>query len=329
MLVFPHPARRFDLASFIDQCTQDSWAMNQHRGIVSPGDRVFFWETGPDARLLAVGHVTSPVYQRESSFGQYGVDVSFDYKVTPPLSRQEIAKDILGNFPPFKGKQGTNFPMQDPAIIAALENKLEGRLFPLSGSKTSQLGIEDSHTALDAAIKRAKHDTTNRMREFISKMDPAAFEWLIRALLLKLGYKHVEVTKQSGDGGIDVRATLVAGGIANMQTCIQVKRMKSVGRPVVQSLRGSLSSHEAGLLMTSGLFTEGAVEESKDPHKISIALIDGPKLVELLLDHEIGVEHVNVTLYRLSLNDLSKEQLESLVEESDEGDAEARPIARD
>jgi Restriction endonuclease/EVE domain len=320
--VFQCNPKRFDLASFIEQHTQDSWAMNQHRGIVSAGDRVFFWETGPDARLLTVGRVTSPVYQRESSFGQYGVDVSFDYKILPPLTRQEIATDILGNFPAFKGKQGTNFPIQDPAIITALEKKLEGRLISLSGNKTSKLGVEESHTALDAAIKRAEHETTNRMREFISEMDPTAFEWLIRALLLKLGYKHVNVTKQSGDGGIDVRATLVAGGIANMQTCIQVKRMKNVSRPVVQSLRGSLSSHEAGLLITSGLFTEGAIEESKDPHKIPIALVDGPKLVALLLDHEIGVEHVNVTLYRLSLNDLSKEQLQSLVEETDDSDAE-------
>jgi restriction endonuclease Mrr len=130
-------------------------------------------------------------------------------------------------------------------------------------------------------------------------MDPTAFEWLICALLLKLGGKNVNVTKPSGDGGIDVGATIVAGGVANIETCIQVKRTKSVGRPIVQSIRGSLSPHEAGLLITSGLFTKEAEEEAKDANKVPIALVDGPALTELLLDNEIGVEHVNVTLYRL------------------------------
>lgn len=141
------------------------------------------------------------------------------------------------------------------------------------------------------------------------------------SLLLKLGYKNVDVTKQSGDGGVDVRATLVAGGVANMRTCIQVKRHQTVGRPIVQNVRGSLSAHEAGLLVTSGRFTEDAREEAKDPHKIPIALIDGNKLTELLMNLQIGVEHVYVTLYRLKLDDFSKEQLEARIEDSEETEA--------
>jgi restriction endonuclease Mrr len=320
--VFQCNPKRFDLASLIESGTQnDDWTMSRHRQEVSPGDRVFFWQTGPDARLLAVGHVTSPVYERESSFGRYGVDIGFDYKIVPPLTRQEaLDNEILGKFPPFKGQQGTNFPIRNPETIAELNKMLETRLVSLSVNKAPQPGIQDSQRLLDAAIKRAKDEAANSIHEFIAEMDPTAFEWLIRPLLLKLGYKNVEVTKQSSDGGIDLRATLVAGGIANMQTCIQVKRMKSVGRPIVQNIRGSLNPHEAGLLITSGFFTEPAIEEAKDPHKVPIALIDGRALTQLLLDHEIGVEHVNVTLCRLKLDDLSKEQLESLVEETDEGD---------
>jgi hypothetical protein len=45
-----------------------------------------------------------------------------------------------------------------------------------------------------------------------------------------------------------------------------------------------------------------------------------PKLAGLLLHNQIGVEHGSVTLYRLKLDDLSKEKLESLVEEFDEDD---------
>ncbi len=311
--------KRFDLASFIEAGARDNdWAMNQRRQLVSPGDRVFFWQTGPEARLLAVGHVSLPVYEREnSSFGRYCVGVAFDHKIEPPLTRPEALENTtLSKFPPFKWAMGTNFVIQDPAIVAELERVLEGRLVPFSEKKATGPQIQDSQQSLDTAIKRAKHETTEGVRLYIAQMDPTAFEWLARALLLKLGYKNVNVTKQSGDGGVDVRAILVAGGVANMQTCIQVKRQQTVGRPIVQNIRGSLSAHEAGLLVTSGRFTDEAIEEANDPHKVSIALIDGLKLTQLLLDHEIGVEHVNLTLYRLKLDELSKEQLESRVEES-------------
>jgi HJR/Mrr/RecB family endonuclease len=275
---------------------------------------------------LALGHVTSPVYERESSFGRYGIGIRFDYKIVPPLTRPEaVANEILHKFPPFdqKGKQGTNFPIRDTAIIAELDKILAARLVSLSVGKASRLAVEDSQRSLDSAIKRAKREAANRIHEFIAEMDPTAFEWLIRPLLLKLGYRNVKVTKASGDGGIDLRATLVASGIANIQTCIQVKRTKSVGRPFVQNIRGSLNPHEAGLVITSGSFTEPAIEEAKDPHKVPIALVDGRALTQLLLDHEIGVEHVNVTLYRLKLEGLAQEQLESLVEETDDGDDES------
>jgi restriction endonuclease Mrr len=270
---------------------------------------VFFWQTGEDARLLAVGHVTSPVFERESSFGAWAVGVALDYKVIPPLTRQEaVENELLRKFRPFTGVQGTNFVVRDPDIVAELDAVLEERLVPIA----SKQAPESSQRELDAAIKRANQQVTNDLRDYIAEMDPTTFERLIGALLLKIGYTDVNVTKQSGDGGIDVRALLVAGGVASMRTCIQVKRQKTVGRPTVQNLRGSLSAHEAGLLVTSGNFTREAIEEAKDPTKAPIALIDGRMLTELLLEYQIGVRHERVTLFRLQLADLSKEQLETV-----------------
>jgi restriction system protein len=82
----------------------------------------------------------------------------------------------------------------------------------------------------------------------------------------------------------------------------------------VQNIRGSLSAHEAGLLVTSGQFTNGAVAEANDPHKVPITLLNGAQLLELLLLHEIGVEPVHLTYYRLKLNEISKDRLEAFVE---------------
>jgi hypothetical protein len=315
--VFQCNPKRYDLASELEKGIQtEDWSMNQHRELVSPGDRVFFWQTGSSARLLAVGHVDSPVDERESPFGRHRVDIIFDYKIVPPVARPEVLEQkALSTFAPFKGMMGTNFPVLNTETVAALEKLVESRLtsFAPSGSPTPATG--DVQLALDEAIKRAKHQISLSLREFISTMDPIGFEWLVRALLLKLGYTDVSVTKPSGDGGVDLRATLVGGGIARIRTCIQVKRQQSVGAPVVQNIRGSLSAHEAGLLVISGQFTPGAVAEANDPHKVPITLINGAQLLELLLRHEVGVEPVHLTYYRLKLDEISKDRLEAFVEE--------------
>jgi hypothetical protein len=321
--VFQCNPKRYDLASELQKGIQtEDWSMNQHRELVSPGDRVFFWQAGSNARLLAVGHVDSPVYERESPFGRHRVDIIFDYIIVPPAIRPEVLEyKALSTFAPFKGMMGTNFPILNAETVAALEKLVEGRLvsFSVTGSPTPATG--DVQIALDEATKKARHHTSLSLREYISTMDPIGFEWLVRALLLKLGYTDVSVTKPSGDGGVDLRATLVGGGIARIRTSIQVKRQQSVGAPVVQNIRGSLSAHEAGLLVTSGQFTPGAITEANDPHKLPITLINGGQLLELLLKHEIGVEPVHLTYYRLKLDEISKDRLEAFVEEHSTSDS--------
>lgn len=314
--IFQCNPKLYDLAAKLEEGTRtDDWAMNQHRELVSPGDRVFFWQTGPNARLVAVAHVSSPLYERESPFGRFHVAIAYDYEIVPPLTKPEaLGHQALATIAPFKGAMGTNFPIQSAELVSDLDSVLEGRLVSFSASRASTAHIEDEQ-ALDAAIKQARYKISKRIREHISNMNPIAFEWLIRALFLKLGYRNVNVTPPSGDGGVDLRATFVGGGIAKLRTCIQVKRQQSIGSPIVQSLRGSLSAHEAGLLVTSGQFTQGAVVEANDPHKLPITLINGGELVELLLTYQLGVRHVNLPMYRHNLDEMSFEQLQVLAEE--------------
>jgi hypothetical protein len=319
--VFQCNPKRYDLASELEKGTQtEDWSMNQHRELVSPGDRVFFWQTGSNARLLAVGHVDSPVYEKESPFGRHRVDIIFDYKIVQPVTRPEVLEQkALSSFAPFRGMMGTNFPILNADTVSTLEKLVEGRLASFSATASAAPAIGDAHIALDEAIKRARHQISLSLRKYISTMNPIGFEWLVRALLLKLGYTDVVVTKASSDGGVDLRATLVGGGIARIRTCVQVKRQQSVGAPVVQNIRGSLSAHEAGLLVTSGQFTPAAIAEANDPQKLAITLVNGGQLLEPLLKHEIGVEPVHLTYYRLKLDEISKDRLEAFVEEQSTG----------
>jgi len=65
--IFQANPRRYDLRAAIDGGSDRNWAMNQGRREVSVGDRIYFWESGPKAQLVAVGHVASPVYERDDS----------------------------------------------------------------------------------------------------------------------------------------------------------------------------------------------------------------------------------------------------------------------
>ena len=310
--IFQANPKRYDLPAAIASGKDRNWAMNQGHHLVSPGDRVFFWVSGADARLVAVGHVISPVYDRgESEFGTRAVDVSYDDIVEPPLTRQEIGASWIGSlaFNPFARFMGTNFRIGDGAISATLDELLKGRLRAASGEPPPP--VIDIQRGLDSAIKGAQREVGRELSSHIASMDPTTFEWLIRALLMELGYSDIIVTKASNDGGIDLRAKLIAGGIANIKTAVQVKRTKSVGRPVVQNLRGSLSAHETGLLVTSGSFTEGAEAESQDLTKAAIALMNGSRLVELLLEHQIGVRQKIFKVYSLDPASLDIDALQA------------------
>jgi restriction system protein len=133
-------------------------------------------------------------------------------------------------------------------------------------------------------------------------MDPAEFEELIGRLLAELGFEGVEVTRRSGDGGIDVRGTLVVGDVIRTQMAVQVKRWKTkthVQAPVVQQVRGSLGTHEQGLIITTSDFSVGAKREAERSNAVPVGLMNGEKLVELLAEHQVGVKREAHDLFDL------------------------------
>jgi hypothetical protein len=81
--------------------------------------------------MLPMSHIVSPVYTRKDvGFGSFCVDVVFDYKIVPPLTRQEILlNEVLGRFLPFKGAMGTNFPISDISFVAELEKLVAAAWF--------------------------------------------------------------------------------------------------------------------------------------------------------------------------------------------------------
>jgi restriction system protein len=115
-----------------------------------------------------------------------------------------------------------------------------------------------------------------------------------------LGFEEVEVTAYHGDQGIDIRATLVVGEAVRTRMAIQVKRWnRNVQAPVIQQVRGGLSPHEQGLIITTSDFSTGAYGEASRPDRIPVALINGEQLTDLLIENNIGVTRNSYDLIEL------------------------------
>jgi len=135
-----------------------------------------------------------------------------------------------------------------------------------------------------------------RVRQALHKrllaMEWHEFEELITRLLVEIGFEDVEATRRSGDGGIDVRGTLVVGEVIRTRMAVQVKKWKPKNRvqsPTVQQVRGSLGTHEQGLIITTSDFSEGARKEAARENAVPVALMNGEQLVALLALYGIGV----------------------------------------
>jgi restriction system protein len=81
---------------------------------------------------------------------------------------------------------------------------------------------------------------------------------------------------------------------------VQAKRWKhNVQAPIVQQVRGSLGTHEQGLIITTSDFSAGARTEAQRPNAVPVALMNGNQLVALLVEHEIGVRRTEHYLIEL------------------------------
>lgn len=131
------------------------------------------------------------------------------------------------------------------------------------------------------------------LRKKLHTMDPFQFEYLIADLLQKIGYENVEVTKRTGDKGIDIKANLTVGGLTNVKTVIQVKRYNinnKIDGKIIAQLRGSAEVDQRGLVITTSSFQKSAIEEAKAINKMPVALVDGDKLINLLIKYELGIK---------------------------------------
>lgn len=154
--------------------------------------------------------------------------------------------------------------------------------------------------AVEEQITEQNRRVQTELLERAKGGSPDDFEKLIGELLEAMNFKDVEVTRSSGDRGIDVRGTLVVASVVHIRMAVQAKRWEAnVQRPDVQRLRGSLGAHEQGLIITTSHFSKGAVCEAERRDAPPVALMNGEDFARLLAENQIGAKRTPCDLWTL------------------------------
>lgn len=147
---------------------------------------------------------------------------------------------------------------------------------------------------IQAGVERINEEVSSELLYRLLDKEPAFFEQAVVDLLLKMGYGGQNgrgvVTSLVNDGGID--GVIDQDLLGLNKVYIQAKRYggKPVGRPDIQAFVGALSGKaDAGVFITTSRFSETAFDYVNSiPTRV--ILVDGEKLVSLMIQHGVGVQ---------------------------------------
>ncbi len=147
---------------------------------------------------------------------------------------------------------------------------------------------------IDAAHQSLTIATTEELLSRLRTCPPAFFEKVVVRLLMAMGYGgvagHGTVTGKSGDGGID--GVIYQDKLGLDVVCIQAKRWEGlVGRPIIQQFVGSMDYIRAkkGVIMTTSTYTRDGLDFVDRIEGKKVVLIDGGRLADLMIEHNLGV----------------------------------------
>jgi restriction system protein len=181
------------------------------------------------------------------------------------------------------------------------------RVDPKTVRRVVQEGGRQARAAsVEGELDEAVAETTWReeLLETLLRMDHSAFERLVQRFLRESGFIQVEVTGQSGDGGIDGKGIMRLGGLLGFHVIFQCKRYSgSVGAGQVRDFRGAMVGRaDKGLLITTGNFTKDAMREATRDGAPAIDLIDGDQLIDKLKELGLGVKTEKIEVEQVTVD---------------------------
>ncbi len=166
--------------------------------------------------------------------------------------------------------------------------------------QTNPHSTENRETELIKNVEAFNKEQRTLLRKFLAETTPYRFENIIKDLLIAMGYDDVTITSPTNDKGVDVTG-VSQNGITTVKEVIQVKRntTSNITRPVLDALRGCLHRFDAfqGTIITLSDFAKGAKDAAIEKGAAPLTLINGDKLIDLLIKNNIGITPKTANYY--------------------------------
>ena len=182
--------------------------------------------------------------------------------------------------------------MEIERLARVSTNTLPSNAIPLALAPPPNVSIASPDDRLGEALTELRQSVAVDLLDTLRNVSPSFFETIVLDLLHRMGYgtnrADLRRVGGTGDGGIDGVISLDKLGFEKVY--VQAKRWQgTVGRPEVQGFLGALVGQRAnkGVFITTSSFTPQAVVYAEGVERI--VLVDGLRLVELMIDYEVGI----------------------------------------
>lgn len=214
-----------------------------------------------------------------------------------PLSLKDVEQLAIGFMNVKLRSTSTEDQISSPLIVQGLNSEA------IVASPDDRLG---------EALAELRRSVAAELLETLASVSPSYFEIIVLDLLHRMGYGANRADLQrvggSGDGGIDGIISLDKLGLDKVY--VQAKRWQgTVGRPELQGFFGALAGQRAnkGVFITTSGYSSQAIDFVKSVE--GIVLVDGTRLAELMIDHEVGVSARTIKVPKIDSDYFDEESI--------------------
>lgn len=183
------------------------------------------------------------------------------------------------------------------SFLSKYESFLEFRK-PNNQNKTEDLSELDSSLSpqdmIDQGFEKIRQTLKSDLLEKLYKINPYYFERVVLILFKKMGYGDFQETPKSGDGGID---GIISQDLLGLDKIYMQAKRYGEGHKVreleIRNFIGAMDGDVSkGIFVTTSSFDSLAIQKAKNSNA-KIILIDGDKLADLMIEHDIGIQIKN------------------------------------
>lgn len=144
----------------------------------------------------------------------------------------------------------------------------------------------------------------------LKSQSPESFENFCKVLLEHVGFEDLHITNRGADKGIDGFGSF-RQGVVKIRSAFQAKRFKetAVSRPEIDKFRGAIQGdYDHGVFLTTSRFTKDAEDSSVKKGAITILLLDGASIADLMIKFNLGVKKAPIYLAEFDEEFFNEEQ---------------------